>query len=145
MHPDVCQAQTGSPQRVMDTTCGVVSEFGHAESWWGADCIRRVLGKDWQLPMTHNSTETWHHHAQFRHLTQLPCPQMGYNKPTATIMNPLAQGECTSCSTKHLLHLLWVSNIHNVFSRSPQTESPATPLISLDGCGNFSQEKTIVW
>jgi len=106
MHPDICQAQTGSPQRVMDTTCGVVSEFGHAESWWGADCIRRVLGKDWQPLMTHNSIETWHRHAQFHHLTQLPCPQMGYNKPTATIMNPSAQGECTSCSTKHLLHLL---------------------------------------
>jgi hypothetical protein len=86
-----------------DTTCGVVSELGHAESWWGADCIRRVLGKDWQTPMMHNPTEPWHHHTQFRHLTQLPGPQAGYNKPAVTLMNPTAwQGKCISRSTKHL-------------------------------------------
>lgn len=68
------------PSTEQDTTCGIVSEVGHAESWWEADCVRRILGKDCQPLMTHDSTETWHSHAQFHHLTQLPCPQTGYNK-----------------------------------------------------------------
>jgi hypothetical protein len=85
IHPHVYQAEIGSPDTERDTTtCGIVSEVGHAESWWGADRIGRILRKDWQPLMKHDSIETWHSHVQFRHLTQLPRPQTGYNKSMVT-------------------------------------------------------------